>query len=205
MEKKPKFLKNLLTTTSAIAVIAGGVNSTALGATLQTNLNPAHLAPGVGAVIGLTGNFNDGVDDIQLNGPHDLVTDANVNLSAKAIDINGNAHQTFTVGHVVVYGGGNDLDMNLVLNAGSITIQDITDPADDVTVNGGALTMNDAGHDLKVNGGTAAAHDVANDVIITNGAITALNNVTRHVTITGAGTVVQAGTIGGNLSVGAGG
>ncbi|WPY01350.1 rOmpB-like autotransporter outer membrane beta-barrel domain-containing protein [Candidatus Trichorickettsia mobilis] len=46
---------------------------------------------------------------------------------------------------------------------------------------------------------------MTNDVIITNGAITALNNVARDVTITGAGTVVQAGTIGGNLSVGAGG
>ncbi|WP_316353204.1 beta strand repeat-containing protein [Candidatus Trichorickettsia mobilis] len=55
MEKKPKFLKNLLTTASAIAVIAGGLSSTALGATHTTTGTPADLHIGGVSDNGLLG------------------------------------------------------------------------------------------------------------------------------------------------------
>ncbi|WPY01189.1 hypothetical protein Trichorick_01094 [Candidatus Trichorickettsia mobilis] len=186
MEKKPKFLKNLLTTASAIAVIAGGVNSTALGAVVDTAGTPATITAGAG--VNLTAIFTDGVDTIRLAGPHDLNTGSAINMAGGGININGNANQTFTVGHAVA-NYGVDLAMNLILNAGgTITVQDVIG-VNNVTVNnGGVLT---------------AARDVSQDLIVTDGGtVTTVRNVTRDVTITGAGVVTaQTGTVGRNLSV----
>ncbi|WP_316354024.1 autotransporter domain-containing protein [Candidatus Trichorickettsia mobilis] len=202
MEKKPKFLKNLLTTASAIAVIAGGLNSTALGAIATVGAD-AIIISGTNSGGNLNKAFTSAADSLLLGGAFNISTGGNIVFVAPAVDAGGNFGQTFTIGHDVNF-AGQDINMHVTVNAGNVIgLNDVlAGAAHDVTVHGGALTMNDAGHDLKVNGGTAIANNVANDVIITNGAITALNDVARDVTITGAGTVVQAGTVGRNLSVG---
>lgn len=50
--------------------------------------------------------------------------------------------------------------MSLIVNAGSITLRDVTDAADDVTVNGGTVIANNVGRDLINTVGTVTAHDV---------------------------------------------
>jgi len=202
MTNKRKYLKNILTTVSLASLILG--SATAAAVVVDTAGTPAVVQPGGTAHLLA---FVSGVDIIRLNGLHDLITGGDVNLSAGAIDINGNVHQTFTVAHNVVYGAGQDLAMNLILNAGSITIRNITDAADDVTVNGGTLTMGNAANDVTVTGGIIAAlGTVGNDLIITGGEVTQDGAITGNVDVRNAGKltgVIAASHVTGTLTMNA--
>ncbi len=220
---KLKFLKKLLTTASAVAVLAGGVQSAA-ATTRTTTATPVNLS--VGSAVSLNGALANG-NNILLGGAHDLVTAGPITLGAGAggvfgIDTALNTNQTFTVNNVVTWGATQDLvGIALVVNAGgSITIKDATTKL--VTVAGGTITMRDAllgatitsgtvtamrdvnGADLAISGGTITAmNDIlgGRNLVASGGVITTMRHNTGNATLTNNALVTQTGNTAGNLSV----
>jgi len=201
MIKKSNYLKNLLTTASTLVVLTGG-GQVAEADVVVTSGTPALVQDGGSANLL---NFKSGVDTIQLGAAHDLITLENVDLSTGVIDINGNDNRTFTVRHIVTYGAALDLDMKLIVDGGAITVRDVTNAADDVTVTAGNLIMRNAGRDLLANGGVTTVNKVSRHAHVRNGAVLSVkgdiggdldnlagNNAT--VNLTGVGNVV--GTVG---------
>lgn len=207
MENKSKF-KKLLATASAFAMIAGA-SSSAMGAVVDTNAN-AVLTNGSNDGGNLGAAFNSGVDSIRLTGGHDLSTGGDIVFVDPNVDINGNAGQTFTIGHNVAM-DANAFSMNIVQTAGTLTFaHDITE---DVEVTGGVfnarnLTGTGAGNgDITVTGGTVNnVGNIANNATISGGVVTAMGNVAGDVAVSGDGKIGAtgarvAGTVGGTLGV----
>jgi len=184
---KSKFLKSLLTTASAVAVLAGGAQS-ANAAVRNTT------APG-GAIVIVQSTDSAGAlsaalaagDSIQLNHARDITTGGAITLVAPGINANGNTGQTFNVGHAVTWPGGTDL-INIALNvtAGSITIQDATTKS--VTVSGGTAVVR---HTLGAG---------ANGRVTVTGGTLDITNANENVVVSG-GIVNQAGTVAGDVDV----
>ena len=190
---KSKFLKSLLTTASAVAVLAGGAQSANAAPRTTT-------APGRAIVIvqntDSAGELSDPLaagDSIQLNHARDITTGGDITLVAPGINANGNNGQTFNVGHAVTWPGATDL-VNVALNVtvgGSITILDATAKA--VTISGGAVTIRDT-----------LAGD-ANGRVTVSGGTLAITNAGEDVLVSGTGIVTQGGTVGGDVVVTGGG
>ena len=189
MKIKKTFLKKLLTTTSAFAVIAGA-SSSAMGAAavLTTGANTVFGgAPGPGVVAFANGDHIKIANALHLNisTGADLVFGAAVDLDGKYA---GNVG-TLTAGHDITFGANNTI--KLIVNAGHSNLA-LNNSLESVTVTGGQFTAADLtglGNrgNLIVTGGKATVNDVANNVLLTGG------------------TVTQTGTVGGILDVSNGG
>jgi len=199
MVKNPKFLKNLLTTASVVALasFAGNAIATERDTTVNGNNNIAG-----GAQNDLTAVFADGVDTIKLiDANADLTTVGPIDMSGGAVNINAKAGRTFNVNHPVIYGGGVDLAMKLIVGAGgTITLQDQTGVGNDTTVNGGTVVMRVTGHDLIVTAGTATSSQLVTRDLNVSGGIANVVDVGRNVIQTG-GTINQTAAIVGTLNV----
>lgn len=218
MVKSQKFLKNLLTTASALALVSFSASS-ALGAAVNANAD-AVLTDGTNDAGHLDAAFNSGADSITLGGAHNLSTGGNIVFAAPGINANGNGGQTFTVGHDVDFAVSN-LGMHLVLNAGTVTnLQDIVATNvinSNVTVNGGTLNLRNTIGDVTQTGGTIiqtgnvggnavvddgifSAKDVGGTLANKAGDVTVLN-VTGVANLEGTGTTKITGTATGLLTV----
>jgi len=190
---KSKFLKSLLTTASAVAVLAGGAQSASAAVRTTTGAGGAIvIVQNTGSAGALSAALAAG-DSIQLNHARDITTGGAITIVAPGINANGNTGQTFNVGHAVTWPGATDL-INVALNVtvgGAITIQDVTTKA--VTISGGAVTIR---HTLAAD---------ANGRVSVSGGTLAITNAGENVLVSGTGIVTQGGTVAGDVVVTGGG
>lgn len=103
---KPKFLKNLLTTASALAVLAGGASS-AMGVTVQTGGNERLSAAGTWNAA----QPNNG-DDIQYDVNGRRINADVAGFVIQAIDLNNKAPSAFTINQSLSIGSIDNSGLN---------------------------------------------------------------------------------------------
>lgn len=193
MVKNPKFLKNLLTTASAVALI-GGFSTSAMAAVRTSNNVAATARDGVGALTNFDVlDFTTGADTLKYGADATTITiNGPLNHSAGIVNVDGKNGAILDVKNVFNYGDGagnfrnlTDIELRVTDAAANIQIQNLV-----------------GGNNATVSNGVFKAHTVGQDLVVSGGTVTLTGNVTRHILSTGGVTRVTGTAVNVSNTVG---